>query len=137
MTEPKPAYDVSKLSNLEAAFLVSWRLFGSLEPAFKEPECEYRFHPVRRWRFDFAWPTVQVAVEMEGGIWTRGRHTRGKGFEADCEKYNAATALGWRVFRCTAGMLEDDPYSFVTIVREAIEKKGAQDVREISACGEA
>ena len=62
---------------------------------------EYRFHPVRRWRFDFAIPGHMIAIEKEGGVWTRGRHTRGKGYIGDMEKYNNATALGWRVLRFT------------------------------------
>ena len=62
---------------------------------------EHKFHPDRRWRFDFAWPEQKIAAEIEGGVWTRGRHTRGKGFINDCDKYNAATLLGWRVFRFT------------------------------------
>ncbi len=66
-----------------------------------EPVREFRFHPVRKWRFDFAWPYVRLAVEVEGGVWTRGRHVRGAGFEADCEKYAEATAQGWRVMRVT------------------------------------
>lgn len=41
---------------------------------------EHRFHPARRWRFDFAWPELLFAVEVEGGIWTGGRHNRGSGF---------------------------------------------------------
>lgn len=60
---------------------------------------EFRFHHIRRWRFDYAIPAARVAIEVEGGAWTRGRHTRGKGFLNDIEKYNAATLLGWRVFR--------------------------------------
>lgn len=63
------------------------------------PEREYRFHPVRKWRFDFAYPDKKIAVECEGGVWTRGRHTRGMGFIQDCEKYNEATLMGWRVLR--------------------------------------
>lgn len=70
-----------------------------------EPALEYRFNPERRWRFDYAWPKVQVAVEVEGGIWTRGRHTRGAGFLADMEKYNFAAKVGWRVFRFTPDQL--------------------------------
>lgn len=66
---------------------------------------EYRFHPGRDWRFDFAWPDWMIAVEIEGGVWTKGRHTRGKGFLKDMEKYNAAAHLGWRVFRFTPAEL--------------------------------
>ena len=77
---------------------------------FPEPEPEYRFHRVRRWRFDFAWPEHKVALEIEGGVWTRGRHVRPHGFLRDIEKYNWATALGWRVLRATPQMVSDaDP----------------------------
>lgn len=71
------------------------------------PVPEHRFDEVgkRRWRFDYAWPDQKVAVEVEGGIWTSGRHTRGKGFLEDMTKYNAATAQGWRVFRVTPSSL--------------------------------
>lgn len=62
---------------------------------------EFRFHPVRRWRFDYAIPDHKIAIEVEGGVWTCGRHTRPKGFLGDMEKYNTATLLGWRVFRTT------------------------------------
>ncbi len=64
-------------------------------------EAEHRFHPTRKWRFDFAWPEQRVALEMEGGVWTKGRHTRPKGFLKDMQKYNAAAVLGWRVVRVT------------------------------------
>lgn len=66
-----------------------------------EPVAEFRFHNQRRWRFDYAFPAQKIAVEVEGGIWSGGRHTRGAGFLKDMEKYNAATALGWRVLRTT------------------------------------
>jgi len=62
-------------------------------------EVEYKFHPKRRWRFDFAFPLIKIAVEIEGGVWSGGRHTRGAGFIKDMEKYNAAVLLGWRVLR--------------------------------------
>jgi hypothetical protein len=55
----------------------------------------------RRWCFDFAWPDLRVAVEIEGGGWVAGRHTRGPGFEADCEKYAEAATRGWTVLRVT------------------------------------
>ena len=65
------------------------------------PETEYQFHPERKWRFDFAFPDVKVAVECEGGIFVKGAHTRGSHFRSDCEKYNAAVELGWAVLRYT------------------------------------
>lgn len=63
------------------------------------PVPEYGFYATRRWRFDWAWPEYHVALEVEGGIWTGGRHTRGKGFANDMEKYNKAAITGWRVLR--------------------------------------
>ena len=72
-------------------------------------------HMGRRWRFDFAWPGEKLAVEVEGGTWARGRHTRGDGFEKDCEKYNTAVLLGWRVLRFTAGQVESgEALGFIT-----------------------
>ena len=68
------------------------------------PEREYRFHDVRRWRFDFAYPDHKVGIECEGGTWAKGRHTRGSGFAKDCEKYNTASMMGWTVLRFTSGI---------------------------------
>lgn len=62
---------------------------------------EYRFHPVRKWRFDYAIPSALVALEVEGGVWTGGRHVNPKGFLGDMEKYNTATLMGWAVYRTT------------------------------------
>ena len=87
-------------SHLERAMETQLRVAG-----YPEPERELRFHPVRRWRFDFAWPDHMLALEVEGGTWGVGRHTSGKGFESDCEKYNTATAHGWRVLRVTSGQI--------------------------------
>ncbi len=60
---------------------------------------EFYFHPERQWRADFHITGTKILVEVEGGIWTGGRHTRGKGFIHDMEKYNAATVLGYQVLR--------------------------------------
>jgi len=62
---------------------------------------EHRFHPTRKWRFDAAWPALKLAVEVEGGAFVAGRHSRGAAFEADCEKYAEAAILGWTVLRVT------------------------------------
>jgi len=62
---------------------------------------EYQFCDGRKWRFDFACPELAVAIEIEGGVWTRGRHSRGAGMISDMEKYNTAQLFGWIVLRYT------------------------------------
>lgn len=75
------------------------------------PEREYDFEghdetgKRRGWRFDFAWPDLMIAAEIDGGTWTGGRHTRGKGFQEDAQKGNAALKQGWRVFHFTGDMV--------------------------------
>lgn len=71
------------------------------------PARELRFDPARGWKLDFAWPEALVALEIEGGTWTRGRHVRPKGFEEDCEKYAEAALAGWTLLRVTGGMVRD------------------------------
>src|SRR3990172_5589563 len=85
----------------EAVFLLHCQAYG-----LPKPQSEYRFASPRRFRFDFAWPKRKIAVEIEGGIWTTGRHVRGKGYEADLVKYNLATMLGWRGFRYSTSMVD-------------------------------
>ncbi|MDV5862010.1 hypothetical protein QM298_14095 [Pseudomonas mendocina] len=70
-----------------------------------EPVREHRFHPVRRWRFDLAFPEIKLAVEVEGGLYVGGRHSRGQGYENDLEKYGEAQRLGWTVYRCSPRMV--------------------------------
>ncbi len=98
-----------------------------------KPVKEHRFHPTRKWRFDFAWPKRMIAVEVEGGIFGQvvtchscgtqvlertknggfvkvrrgGRHTIGKSYEADCLKYSEAAVLGWRLVRVTSNQIKD------------------------------
>lgn len=71
------------------------------------PEREYRFCEGRKWAFDFAFPEEMVAIEIEGGTsFGKSRHSRGEGFERDARKYNAATRLGWKVYRYSTAMVE-------------------------------
>ena len=59
---------------------------------------EWKFHPTRRWRFDYALPSLKIAIEIDGGIFLGGRHSGGVGQLRDMEKSNAAASLGWLVF---------------------------------------
>lgn len=96
---PKPIKETSPLEDL----LLQHIQYAGL-PA---PEREYRFAPPRRYRADFAYPDRMLLIEVEGGVWTRGRHTRGKGYQDDCYKYNLATIMGFRVLRFTGEMVKD------------------------------
>ena len=82
------------MSALERRWELCWRSVNGPELVR-----EHRFHLTRRWRFDFANIDARTAVEIEGGTWTGGRHTRGSGFVVDAEKYNEAALSGWVVFR--------------------------------------
>ena len=62
---------------------------------------EHIFYPGRKWRIDVAIVDLKIGIEIEGGVWTNGRHTRGNGFIEDMEKYNAAATLGWVILRFT------------------------------------
>ena len=88
----------------DGEFALAWRL---TEAGLTGYALEHRFSPPRRWRFDFAWPDRKLAVEVEGGTFIGGRHTRGAAFEKDAEKYNEATLQGWRVLRVTPRMIAD------------------------------
>ena len=87
-------------SELEA--LLDFQMHAAGLPAW---ETEFRFHPRRKWRADRGWPHLGLLVEVEGGIWTGGRHVTGAGFEADCVKYNEAAILGYRIIRVTGNMV--------------------------------
>lgn len=71
-----------------------------VQAGLPEPTPEFCFTPPRKWRFDWAFLTAKVALEIDGGVWVQGRHTRGSGFVKDMEKLNEAAAIGWRVLRC-------------------------------------
>ena len=87
-------------SEVEEHFLFQIKACG-----LPTPEREHRFHPTRRWRFDFAYPDRLLAIEIAGGVWTGGRHTRGSGFTKDCEKYSEAAILGWRILHFTTAQV--------------------------------
>lgn len=85
------------------------------------PVAEYCFCSARKWRFDFAWINDRVALEVQGGIFRRGRHTQGAALLKEWEKLNTAACLGWRVLYCQP----DDLLRLVTIdtIREALAWK--------------
>ena len=70
---------------------------------------------LKDWRFDFAFPLMRFAIEVEGvtswgknkdGSMRLGRHQTGKGMEEDLIKYDSAMRLGWDVYRCSGAMVK-------------------------------
>lgn len=88
-------------SDLEEEFLSLWRQEARAHGMGPEsdPVREYRFCPGRKWRFDFAWPQLKVAVEIDGGIFVAGRHSEALGSHNDRTEGNAAAAQGWFLLR--------------------------------------
>lgn len=82
-------------------------LATQLEQAGIPFEREVRFAPPRKWRADFRVYLARLLVEIDGGAWVNGRHSRGSGVEADCEKASAAAILGYRVIRVTPSQVDD------------------------------
>ena len=103
MNELQKAQIKARNSSLEDLMLFHLRLGGRAE-LFEQ---EFKFDAKRRWRFDFADPWHKIAIEVEGGSWVSGSHTRGSRFSKDCEKYNAAALAGWKVLRFTGEMIRD------------------------------
>jgi very-short-patch-repair endonuclease len=103
---PKPKKPKTKkpkqLSQGEETFALHLRAHA-LEHEFVR---ELKFHKEREWLFDFAKKEYMLAIEIEGGTeWGKSRHSKGKGFEDDCRKYNTATGLGWKVCRFSTQMV--------------------------------
>jgi very-short-patch-repair endonuclease len=90
-------------SELEETLLLLIRAEG-----LPEPEREYMFAKSigRRWRLDFAYPEKRIGIEVQGGTYIRGAHSRGTGLERDYEKYNQAQVLGWDVYQFSRKMIE-------------------------------
>ena len=79
-------------------------LAGQLDLRGISYERELMLIPKRRFRFDFLL-AGDLIIEVEGGTWSGGRHTSGVGFRSDCQKYNMALELGYRVLRYTTDMV--------------------------------
>ena len=106
-------------SDLEERFLWLWR---NQFPALPEPVRQQRVVADRKWSFDFAWPVERVAVEIEGGMFRGHGHQRGRSYQKNCEKYNAAVVAGWRLLRYTNLCLAERPVQIVEEVAGLLKR---------------
>jgi len=89
------------------------------------PTREFKFHPKRRWRVDYAWPDLKLAVEIEGGAFVQGRHFRGVGAIKDMEKYNELVFMGYRLLRFTPDQVKKG--DAVRMIVRCFEEKRCAD----------
>ena len=61
----------------------------------------------RRFRADIAEPFHKLLIECQGSTWTQGRHTRGAGYESDCERMAIAQILGFDLLQFTKAQIDD------------------------------
>lgn len=96
--------------------------FEQLWRAWNGPELtkEYRFHSIRKWRLDYYHAQTKTGIELEGGLYSAGRHTRAKGYQADIEKYNAAAMLGITILRLGTGQVD---HQHVTEIIDYVRRK--------------
>jgi len=107
----------AKRSDYEVRFYAAMK---RLSPdLLNDVEAEHRFHPVRRWRFDFAWVGPKVAVEVDGGQFKAlgGRHNG----DPDRFKMNTATSMGWRVLRFSGKQVTDKPLECIELLNKCLQ----------------
>ena len=99
----KSQYDALSRNMANEAIARQYELFRRTLESFTRCQvvAEHKFHDTRKWRIDFAIIDLKIGIEIEGGVWSGGAHTRGKGFIEDMEKYNAAVTFGWVILRFT------------------------------------
>ena len=108
-------------SNLERSFAFALKSVGV------EMVQQYKFHPIRRWRLDFAAIDEKVAVEIDGGEFANGAHNRGARMANDYEKRNSALELGWSVFQLTGAMVKSDPVGWSRRIGKVIEDRTVKE----------
>lgn len=72
----------------------------------------------KRYRLDFAHPQSRTGIEIQGGVYIRGRHVTGSGYERDCQKYNLAYTSQWTIFLLTSTMAKET--AWLSLVAEHI-----------------
>lgn len=100
-TQARKELDAEMKKQFAATFEATWRLLNG-----PELEKEFQFCSDRQWRADYAIEsaTGKWLIELDGGVWTGGRHSRGgKGYIEDCMKLNNAALLGYRIIRIPTG----------------------------------
>lgn len=102
--------------------LVRYLITRCIQCGLPEPVREFYFHPVRKWRFDLAWlGGYRLLIDVQGGTWIQGHHSRGAGYRNDCIKMAEAVLAGYRVLWLTSDMIHDD--TAIGLIERALKGK--------------
>jgi very-short-patch-repair endonuclease len=122
-------------SDLEREFFAAWLKWNhgaplprtqwtEIPPWLDYLEIRRKVKPRSRpWRADFTWPAHKIVVEVQGGAFGGGRHTRGVGYTTDLQKSLLLQADGWLCMGLTAGMVEDPSGFWIKQVGQAVEQR--------------
>lgn len=80
---------------------IGWNLLYWANKNMVTLEEEFKFHPERKWRFDWAIESMKLAIEYNGIMSDKSRHTTVSGYTGDMNKINSAQAMGWRIIQLT------------------------------------
>jgi hypothetical protein len=91
---------------IDVAYHLYFKTYG-----FPDPDMEVRFHPTRRWRFDYVFPG-KVAIEIHGGIFTdKPSHSSIAQRLRDMDKMNAAQLYGYLVLQFTPQQIRSGEFA--------------------------
>ena len=128
-----------KPATISEASILMWQHLGEIcRQHGPWADREYKFHPERKWKFDFVITDpsftsnpaqLRIAIEIEGGVFgyrdpkrgyvRGGAHSSISGILRDLEKYNEAAALGWRVLRFLPSQVLDG--TAIAFIRRVLE----------------
>ena len=108
---------IMKDSKLERAFDTYAKSLG-----LPKAEKQFRFSE-RRYRLDRCYIDEKLGIELDGGVYSGGGHTRGKGYESNREKDNLAIELGWVVLHYTTNQLRSNPAGVISQIKRVLSKR--------------
>ena len=114
-----------KTSSLEQTFLNLWKICADITGKLPEPVREFLFNPERKWRYDFAFENEKLCIDLEGGMFLKGRtgHSSSTGINRDILKGNSAVLLGYRVLRYSAKDLNERPRQVIEEIVSLLKKQ--------------
>ena len=100
---PKSAKIPQLPSNLEAMFWLQLRAAGIQEGWTQQVKAV----PGRQFKFDFCHAERRILVEVQGGNYQHGAHSRPMGLKRDYTKANLAQRHGWKIYQFDGDMVND------------------------------